>query len=123
MSQKLGAKQSRQSLPKGVIISAKASEEKKAEDIVILDLSGISSFTDFFIIVHGRSARQNVAIYEAIEQELKKAKIKPLSIEGKENAEWILMDYGHFIVHIFSERAREYYALEKLWGDGLKRSF
>jgi len=122
MSQKSGLKQSKQRLPKGVVISAKASEAKKAEDIVILDLSGISSFTDFFIILNGNSARQNVAIYEAIEQELKKEKIRPLSIEGRENAEWILMDYGSFIVHIFSERTREYYALEKLWGDGIKLS-
>ena len=122
MNQKSGLKQSKQSLPKGVVISAKASEEKKAEDIVILNLSGISSFTDFFIIVNGNSARQNVAIYEAIEQELKKEKIRPLSIEGRENAEWILMDYGSFIVHIFSEKTREYYALEKLWGDGIKLS-
>ncbi|MFC2165466.1 ribosome silencing factor [Acidobacteriota bacterium] len=122
MSQKSGVKPSKQSLPAGVVISAKASEAKKAEDIVILDLSGISSFTDFFIIVHGNSARQNVAIYEAIEQELKKEKIRPLSVEGRENAEWILMDYGNFIVHIFSERTREYYALEKLWGDGIKLS-
>lgn len=122
MSQKSSLMQSKHSLPKGVIISANAGEAKKAEDIVILDLSGISSFTDFFIILNGNSARQNVAICEAIEQELKKEKIRPLSIEGRENAEWILMDYGNFIVHIFSERSREYYALEKLWGDGIKIS-
>lgn len=122
MSQKSGVKQSKQVLPKGVIISVRAGEAKKAEDIVILGLAGISSFTDFFIILHGHSARQNVAIYEAIEQDLKKEKIRPLSIEGRENAEWILMDYGNFIVHIFSERTREYYALEKLWGDGIKLS-
>jgi ribosome-associated protein len=122
MSQKSGAQQTKQSLPEGVITSVRASEAKKAEDIVILGLSEISSFTDYFIILHGNSARQNVAIYEAIEQDLKKEQIKPLSIEGRENAEWILMDYGHFIVHIFSEKAREYYALEKLWGDGLKLS-
>ncbi len=122
MSQKSGVKQSEKSLPKGLVISAKASEAKKAEDVVILDLTGISSFTDFFIILHGNSARQNMAIYEAIEQELKKEKIKPLSIEGRKNAEWILMDYGNFIVHIFSDSTREYYALEKLWGDGIKIS-
>jgi len=122
MSQKSEVKQSKKSLPKGVVISAKTSEAKKAENIVILDLSGITSFTDFFIILHGHSARQNVAISEAIEQELKKEKIRPLSIEGRKNAEWILMDYGNFIVHIFSERTREYYALEKLWGDGIKLS-
>jgi len=122
MSQSSRENQTQQDIPKGVVLSVKASEAKKAEDIVILDLSGLTSFTDFFIIAHGHSARQNVAIYEAIEQDLKKERIKPLSVEGKENAEWILMDYGNFIVHIFSERTREYYALEKLWGDGIKRT-
>jgi len=109
-----------QKIPESVKISVEASRMKKAEDIVVLDLTGISSFTDFFIIMHGNSSRQNVAIYEGIEEELKALSIRPLSIEGKENAEWILMDYGEFIVHIFSSRAREYYSLEKLWGDGIK---
>jgi ribosome-associated protein len=107
-------------IPESVKVSVEASRMKKAEDIVVLDLTGISSFTDFFIIMHGNSSRQNVAIYEGIEEELKDLSIKPLSVEGKENAEWILMDYGDFIVHIFSLRAREYYSLEKLWGDGIK---
>jgi ribosome-associated protein len=109
-------------IPKSVKISVEASRMKQAEDIVVLDLTGISSFTDFFIIMHGNSSRQNVAIYEGIEEELKDLSVRPLSVEGKENAEWILMDYGEFIVHIFSPRAREYYSLEKLWGDGIKLS-
>jgi len=107
-------------IPESVKISVEASRMKQAEDIVVLDLTGISSFTDFFIIMHGNSSRQNVAIYEGIEEELKDLLVRPLSVEGKENAEWILMDYGEFIVHIFSPRAREYYSLEKLWGDGIK---
>jgi ribosome-associated protein len=109
-------------IPESVKISVETSRTKKAEDIVVLDLSGISSFTDFFIIMHGNSARQNIAIYEGIETELKDQSVRPLSVEGKENAEWILMDYGEFIVHIFSPTAREYYSLEKLWGDGKKLS-
>lgn len=109
-------------IPEGVKISVEASRMKKAEDIVVLDLTGISSFTDFFIIMHGNSSRQNVAIYEGIEEGLRGLSIRPLSVEGKENAEWILMDYGEFIIHIFSSRAREYYLLEKLWGDGVKLS-
>jgi ribosome-associated protein len=109
-------------IPESVKISLEASRMKKAEDIVVLDLTGISSFTDFFIIMHGNSSRQNAAIYESIEEELKDLSIRPMSVEGKENAEWILMDYGEFIVHIFSPRAREYYSLEKLWGDGIKLS-
>jgi ribosome-associated protein len=109
-------------IPESVKISVEASRMKKAEDIVVLDLTGISSFTDFFIIMQGNSSRQNVAIYESIEEDLKDHSIRPLSVEGRENAEWILMDYGEFIVHIFSPTAREYYSLEKLWGDGLRVS-
>jgi ribosome-associated protein len=109
-------------IPESVLASVEASRMKKAEDIVVLDLTGISSFTDFFIIMHGNSSRQNVAIFESIEEDLKDLSIRPLSVEGRENAEWILMDYGEFIVHIFSPKAREYYSLEKLWGDGIKIS-
>lgn len=122
MNEKIEIKNTRHRPPKGVILSAKAGQSKKAEDIVILDLTTISSFTDFFIIMNGNSSRQNVAIQDAVEEALKKEKIRPLSVEGKENAEWILMDYGNFIVHIFSEKARQYYLLEKLWGDGIKIS-
>jgi ribosome-associated protein len=73
--------------------------------------------------MHGNSARQNLALQESIEKELKKEKTLPLSIEGKEHGEWILMDYGSFIIHVFSEKAREYYSLEKLWGDAHKLSY
>lgn len=107
----------KRSLPKEVKLSIKASQAKKAEEICVLDLRELTSFTDFFVIMHGNSSRQNVAIYENIEQELSKEKIKPFGVEGLENAEWILLDYGTFIVHIFSKRARDYYALEKLWAD------
>jgi len=113
----------KKSLPKEVKMSVAASQAKKGEDLVVLDLRGLTSFTDYFIIMHGKSARQNKAIYESIEQELKKENIVPLSVEGKEVAEWILLDYGSFIVHVFSKRAREYYSLEKLWGDALKFDF
>ena len=109
-------------IPESVKLSVEASRMKKAEDVLVLDLTGISSFTDFFIIMHGNSSRQNVAIFESIEESLKDVSIRPLSVEGRENAEWILMDYGEFIVHIFSPKTREYYSLEKLWGDGVKIS-
>jgi ribosome-associated protein len=107
----------RRQLPAEVRLSLKISQAKKAENIVVLDLRGLASFTDFFIIMHGNSTRQNQAIYQAIEENLSKERIFPLGIEGETGGEWILMDYGHFIIHIFSRRAREYYALEKLWGD------
>jgi ribosome-associated protein len=114
---------SKRSLPREVKISIKASKAKKGENLVVLDLRGISSFTDYFVIMHGNSARQNLALNENIEKELKKEKIMPLSVEGRKLAEWILMDYGSFIIHVFSEKAREYYSLEKLWGDAHKFSY
>lgn len=110
----------KRSLPPGVELSVRASQEKQAADILVLDLRDVCSFTDFFIIMNGNTARQNVAIYENIERELKKNSLKPLGVEGKEHGEWILMDYGSFIVHVFSRHAREYYSLEKLWGDASK---
>ncbi len=113
----------KRSLPPEVKLSVKACQAKKAEDILVLDLRGISTFTDFFVIMTGNSSRQNVAIYEGIEQELKKEKFLPLGVEGKEHAEWILMDYGSFVVHVFSKSAREYYLLEKLWGDAPKVAY
>jgi len=113
----------KRSLPPEVKISVKASLAKKGEELVILDLRGIASFTDFFIILHGNSSRQNKAIYESVEKELKENNVKPLSVEGRERADWILMDFGSFIVHIFSKDAREYYSLEKLWGDAPKLTY
>jgi len=123
MNKEPSKKLTKRSLPGGVKISVKASQAKKGEDIIVLFLSEISSFTDFFIIMHGNSSRQNFAIYENIAMELKKKNVTPLSIEGKKNSEWILMDYGSFIIHIFSEKAREYYSLEKLWGDAPKITY
>ncbi len=113
----------KRSLPKGVKIAVQVSLDKKGEDIKVLDLSEKSSFTDIFVILHGNSARQNLALYENIELELKKANILPLSREGLESAEWILMDYGYFIIHIFSKKAREYYSLENLWIDAPKLTY
>jgi ribosome-associated protein len=114
---------SKRSLPSEVKLSVKAGQAKKAEDILVLDLREISTFTDYFVIMTGNSSRQNVAIYENIEQELKKGKFQPLGVEGKELAEWILVDYGSFIVHVFSRRTRDYYSLEKLWGDAPRVSY
>lgn len=116
-------KLSKKSLPAEVRLSVKASQDKKAEDIVVLDLRSISTFTDFFVIVTGNSSRQNTAIYESIEQELKKNRLIPLGVEGRDLAEWILIDYGNFVVHVFSKQARGYYSLEKLWGDAPRLSY
>jgi ribosome-associated protein len=117
MSQEKTAKLTKRNLPPEVRLSVKAGQAKKAEEILVLDLRGVSTFTDFFVLMTGNSTRQNIAIYENIEQELKKDKVTPLGTEGREMAEWILLDYGSFVVHIFSRRARGYYSLERLWGD------
>ena len=123
MAKKNPPKLTRKNLPQEVKLSVKASQDKKAEDIIVLDLRDISSFTDFFVIVTGNSTRQNTAIYESIEQELKKGRLMPIGVEGRDLAEWILIDYGSFIVHVFSKQARGYYSLEKLWGDAPRLSY
>ena len=116
-------KLTRKNLPQEVKLSVKASQDKKAEDIIVLDLRDVSSFTDFFVIVTGNSTRQNTAIYESIEQELKKGRLMQIGVEGRNLAEWILIDYGSFVVHVFSKQARGYYSLEKLWGDAPRLSY
>ncbi len=96
-------------------VAVEAALSKKAEDISVLDLENIASFTDCFVICSGLSSRQNQAISDEIEMQLKSQGQRPASIEGYQKAEWILMDYGDFIVHIFSRKARNYYELERLW--------
>jgi ribosome-associated protein len=123
MTKEKTKKLTKRTLPREVKLSIEASLAKKAEDLVVLDLREISSFTDYFIITHGNSPRQNKAVYESVEQELKTENIYPLSVEGKKHAEWILMDYGSFIINVFSEASRNYYSLEKLWGDAPRLSY
>lgn len=96
-------------------IAVRAAEEKKALDIRVLDLREITSFTDYFVLCTGTNQRQIQAISDGVTLELKKHGELPISLEGYENADWILADYGDFIVHIFSEKARTYYDLERLW--------
>jgi len=90
---------------------------KKATNIVILDVRGITSIADVFIICSGRSNRQVAAIAEFVQRELKKHGIRPLSVEGKKEGHWVLLDYGHVVMHIFYEPVREFYDLEGLWID------
>jgi ribosome-associated protein len=113
----------KRSLPASVRLAVEASLDRKAEDLCVLDLRELSSFTDFFIIAHGNSSRQNVAIAEAAEAALKTAGSRPLSIEGRETADWVLLDYGSFVVHVFTKATRDHYSLEKLWGDAPRLDF
>ena len=110
-------------LPAEIKAAVKAAQAKKAEDIQVLDLREAASFTDYFVIFHGHSSRQNAALSEAIALDLKKAGVRPLGVEGTSHGEWILMDYGFFVVHVFSKPARDYYALDKLWGDAPKLAY
>jgi ribosome-associated protein len=100
-----------------VLIAAHAAGEKKASDLVLLDLRTVASFTDFFLICTGASTRQVQAISSVIEETLRKNGKRPLHIEGYSSAEWILLDYGDFIVHVFSPASRRFYDLERLWRD------
>jgi ribosome-associated protein len=103
-----------------VKIAAEAADEKKAQEIVVLRLSAITEFTDYFVICTGNSTRQTQAIADAVIEELKGIKMRPLHTEGYNNAEWILIDYGAFVVHIFTEESRSFYDLERLWRDAEK---
>lgn len=98
-----------------------AIESKKGDEVTILDVSQISSFTDFFVICHGHNNKQNQAICDEIMERLKKDKHRsPNHVEGYQHADWILIDYLDFVVHILSPGTRQSYKLEKLWGDGVK---
>jgi ribosome-associated protein len=97
--------------------AVRAALDKKAGDVVVLDLRHTPAFTDFFLLCSGQNARQVHAIADAVEDTLKAAKLRPAHIEGYDRAEWILMDYFTFIVHIFTPQTRAFYSLERLWGD------
>jgi ribosome-associated protein len=105
-----------QALPPEVLEAVNAARDKKAVDLVVLDLRALDSFTDFFVICSGQNSRQVQAIADAIEASLRKAGVKPAHVEGYERAEWVLLDFFDFIVHVFSTERREFYALERLWG-------
>jgi ribosome-associated protein len=90
---------------------------RKALNVVVLDVAELTSFADVFIICSGRSNRQVSAIADFIKTDLKKHEIKPLSIEGSRDGHWVLLDYGHVIIHVFYEPVRRFYDLEGLWTD------
>ena len=101
-----------------VQLAIKCASEKKAFDMIALDLRDIASFTEFFIIVSGSNQRQVQAIADEINEQLKKQlSSRPVRIEGYSSADWVLLDYGDFIVHIFNGESREFYDLARLWRD------
>jgi ribosome-associated protein len=99
-------------------LAIRCASEKKAHDMVALDLRNIASFTEFFLIATGANQRQVQAIADEINEQLKKQlSTRPIRVEGYSSAEWVLLDYGDFIVHIFNGEAREFYDLARLWRD------
>ncbi len=95
-----------------------SADEKKAVNMIGLDLREIASFTEFFVIASGTNPRQVQAIADEISEQLKKQlRRKPVRIEGYNSAEWVLLDYGDFVIHLFDKEARDFYDLERLWRD------
>ena len=109
-------------LEERVLAALHAAAEKKAIEPVVLDLREIASFTDYFLIVSGANERQVQAISDEVVETLKKAGTPVMRTEGYKTAEWILLDYGDFVVHIFNEKARSFYDLERLWRESKRVS-
>jgi len=99
------------------LLCVNASLEKKAKDLIILNVSEVSAFADYFIICSGTSDRQVRAVAAAIQESLKTAGILPLGVEGEKAGRWILLDYDDVIIHVFLESVRTFYDLERLWSE------
>lgn len=107
-------------LPATIQAAAKAALAKKAEDVVALDLRPLSAFTDHFLLATAGNQKQLVAIADAIEESLRGHGFRPNHLEGYPRQEWILLDYGAFVVHLFTQRSRTYYGLDRLWGEAAR---
>jgi len=100
--------------------AAQAAADKKAFQIVGFEVSNLTSYTDSLLICSGASDRQVAAIANAVQRQLKEAGRRPLHVEGERRADWVLLDYGEFVIHVFTEERRTYYGLDGLWGDAPK---
>jgi len=109
--------QSTSDLPAEVARTIDLLFDRKAEDVTLLDLRPVSGATDFFIIATGRSDTHVTAIADHVVEELKKEGVRPYGVEGMRGGRWVLLDYVDFVVHVFHPAAREFYQLERLWGD------
>ena len=94
-----------------------AADDRKAVELKVLHLQKVSDFTDYFLICSGASERQVQAIADSVQERLRENRVRPLHVEGYNRAQWVLLDYGDLVVHVFQEEPRRYYALERLWGD------
>lgn len=104
-------------LPKQIALAIAAAEDKKATDLLVLDLRKAGGFTDYFLICSGSNSRQIRAIADGIEEALAAAGEKPAHVEGYQSSEWVLLDYFDFVVHVFAPEPRAFYGLERLWGN------
>ncbi len=107
-------------LDERILNALHAASDKKALDMVVLDLRNIASFTDYFLITSGTNVRQVQAIADEIVERLKKHGTRAQRVEGYQTAEWVLVDYGDFLVHVFENKARQFYDLERLWRDAAR---
>ena len=107
----------RRKLTAEVSTAVRAALDKNAVGVVVLDLRDTPAFTDFFILCSGNSQRQVKAIADAVEEALRAGQVRPSHVEGYDRADWVLMDFFTFIVHVFTPQTRSFYALERLWGD------
>jgi len=103
------------SIPPHVHAAIGAAQEKQAADVVLLDLEGLGAFTDYFLVCTGYSSPQVAAICDEIEEQLERRGVRRLHREGKAGSDWMLLDFGGLVVHVFTERARHFYDLERLW--------
>ena len=103
--------------PKQVDAAVAAAQDKKASDLVVLDLRKTGGFTDYFVICSGTNPRQIRAIADAVLERLAKDGVKPAHLEGYDRSEWVLLDYFDFVVHVFTPETRMFYGLERLWGN------
>jgi ribosome-associated protein len=110
-------------LPKSIASAIEAAQDKKATGVVVLDLKKAGAFTDYFVICSASNPRQVQAIADGIEQALKAQNQRPSLVEGYARAEWILLDYFDFVIHVFSRHARDFYALDRLWGSATRIEF
>jgi ribosome-associated protein len=111
-------------LPRAVACAVRAARDKKAQDVIVLDLRNAGGFTDYFVICTGNNPRQITAIADSVRDTLKsELDERPALTEGVDRSEWILLDYFNFVVHIFSRECRAFYGLERLWGNAERHEF
>lgn len=117
MAKTTSGRTKRARVPAAILAAVEAVRQKKADDVVALDLRASDAFTDFFLVCTGQNRRQVQAIADSVEAALKAKKLRPLHVEGYDHGDWVLLDYFDFVVHVFSPSARSFYGLERLWGN------